>query len=107
MTPTAMKEEKKKAKDEIAIYLKKMVFFNYLYYLCKICFSVYDWHHGTGDSRTIKQVFIVGSLSNDDGDDNENGKKAVGSISKTTTLLVHHFFAHLFAIVSRLRRENT
>ena len=32
----------------------------------------------------------IASLSNDDGDSNGNGKKAIGLISKTTTLHVHH-----------------
>ena len=32
---------------------------------------------------------ILGSLRNDDGDGNENDKKAIGLISKTTTLHVH------------------
>ena len=31
---------------------------------------------------------IIGSLSNDDGNGNESGKKAIGLLSKTTTLLV-------------------
>ena len=49
----------------------------------------------------------LGSLSNDDADGNENGKKAIGLISKTTTLHVHHaFFVHFFAVVARLQREN-
>ena len=34
----------------------------------------------------------VGSFSNDDGDGNENVKKAIGLLSKTTTLHVHAFF---------------
>ena len=33
---------------------------------------------------------LLESFSNDDGDGNENGKKAIGLISKTTTLHVHH-----------------
>ena len=33
---------------------------------------------------------LVESFSNDDGDGNKNGKKAIGFISKTTTLHVHH-----------------
>ena len=37
----------------------------------------------------------IGSLSNDDGDGNENGKKAIGLISKTTTLHVHHAFLYI------------
>ena len=39
----------------------------------------------------------MGSLSNDDADGNENGKKEIGLISKTTTLHVHHAFSvHFF-----------
>ena len=50
---------------------------------------------------------MLGSLSNDDVDGNENGKKAIGLISKTTTLHVHHaFFVHFFAVVARLQRES-
>ena len=38
------------------------------------------------------RLFALGSESNDDsnGDGNENSKKAIGLISKTTTLHVHH-----------------
>ena len=38
---------------------------------------------------------MLGSLSNDDVDGNENGKKAIGLISKTTTLHVHHAFLYI------------
>ena len=38
---------------------------------------------------------IIGSLSNDDADGNENGKKGIGLISKTTTLHVHHAFLYI------------
>ena len=38
---------------------------------------------------------IIGSLSNDDADGNKNGKKAIGLISKTTTLHVHHAFLYI------------
>ena len=37
----------------------------------------------------------LGSLSNDDDDVNENGKNAIGLISKTTTLHVHHAFLYI------------
>ena len=51
---------------------------------------------------------LLGSLSNDDTDGNENGKKAIGLISKTTSFHVHHaFFVHFFAVVARLQREST
>ena len=41
--------------------------------------------------------FILGSLSNDDddGDGNENGKKGMDKISKTTTLHLHHAFLYI------------
>ena len=38
---------------------------------------------------------FVKSLSNDDDDGNENGKKAIGLISKTRTLHVHHAFLYI------------
>ena len=37
----------------------------------------------------------VGSFSNDDGDGNENVKEAVGLLSKTTSLHVHHAFLYI------------
>ena len=38
---------------------------------------------------------MLGSFSNDDGDGNENGTKAIGLLSKTTTLHVHHAFLYI------------
>ena len=38
---------------------------------------------------------LVESFSNEDGDGNERGKKAIGLISKTTTLHVHHTFLYI------------
>ena len=47
----------------------------------------------------------IGSFSKDDGNENSN---AIGLISKTTTLLVPHFFCSFqFAVTARLRRENS
>ena len=37
----------------------------------------------------------IGSFSNDDGDGKEDVKKAIGLISKTTTLHVHHAFLYI------------
>ena len=37
----------------------------------------------------------VASFSNDDGDGNENVKKAIGLLSKTTSLHVHHAFLYI------------
>ena len=41
------------------------------------------------------------------GDDNENSKKLIGFISKTTTLHVQHnyFLLHFFAVVTRFMEE--
>ena len=50
---------------------------------------------GGGWSLTSNRKQIIGSLSNDDADGNENGKKAIGLISKTTTLHVHHAFLYI------------
>ena len=38
---------------------------------------------------------LTGSFSNNDGDDNENAKKAISLSSKTTTLHVHHAFLYI------------
>ena len=38
---------------------------------------------------------MLGSLSNDDGDVNENGKKTIGLDWQTTTLHVHHAFLYI------------
>ena len=37
----------------------------------------------------------IGIFSNDDGDGNENVKKAIGLLSKTTSLHVHHAFLYI------------
>ena len=37
----------------------------------------------------------IGSFSNDDGDGNEDVKKAIGLLRKTTTLHVHHAFVYI------------
>ena len=37
----------------------------------------------------------LGSLSNDEGDGNEDVKKAIGLLRKTTTLHVHHAFLYI------------
>ena len=53
-------------------------------------------------------ITTIGSLSNDDGDGNDNGKKANVLISKTTTLQVHQtFFVHFLAVGARLRHETS
>ena len=56
-------------------------------------------------SAVERRAFELGSLSKDDGD--EDVKKAIGLLRKTTTLHLHHaFFVHFFTVLARLRREN-
>ena len=53
------------------------------------------WTNGIS-TGTLFLVFasqtIIGSFSNDEGDGNEDVKKAIGLLRKTTTLHVHHAF---------------
>ena len=51
---------------------------------------------------------ILGSFSNDDGDGNQDVKKAVGLLRKITTDFARasRFFVHFFTVLARLRREN-
>ena len=51
---------------------------------------------------------MVKSLTNDDGDGNENGKKAIGLDRQQNSSFVYksRFFVHFFAVVARLQRES-
>ena len=42
-----------------------------------------------------RKLVILGSFSNDDGDGNKNFKKAIGLLSKTISLHVHHAFLYI------------
>ena len=49
-------------------------------------------------NRHLLPLYSLGTLISNDADGNENVKKTMGFISKTTTLHVHHaFFVHFFA----------
>ena len=48
-----------------------------------------------------------GSLSNDEGDNNENGDKPIGLDWQNNNLArASHFFVHFLAVVAGLQREN-
>ena len=50
---------------------------------------------------------MVKNLSNDDGDGNENGKKAIGLDRQNNNFArASRFFVHFFAVFARLQREN-
>ena len=50
---------------------------------------------------------LLGSLRNDDGDGNENGKKAIGLDWQNKNFArASRFFVHFSTVVSRLQREN-
>ena len=50
---------------------------------------------------------LLGGLSNDNGDGNENGKKAIGLDWQNNNFArASRFFVHFFAVTARLPREN-
>ena len=54
----------------------------------------YDYYEE--EVRMEKDVYyIIGTLRSNDADDNENVKKTIGLISKTTTSHVHHTFLYI------------
>ena len=56
---------------------------------------------------SVPRVFLIGSLSNDDGNGNDNGKKAIGlNWQNNNFARVSHFFVHFLAVVARLRRKS-
>ena len=46
-------------------------------------------------SAVERRAFELGSFSNDDGNGNEDVKKAIGLLRKTTTLHLHHVFLYI------------
>ena len=44
---------------------------------------------------SLRKLGTLGSFSNDDGDGNQDVKKAIGLLRKTTTLHVHHAFLYI------------
>ena len=53
-------------------------------------------------------MFLIRSLSNDDGNGNENGKKAIGlDWQDNNSARVSRFFVHFLAVVARLRRKSS
>ena len=52
--------------------------------------------HGREDNRrALFTIYIIGTLRSDDGDSNGNATKAIGLITKTTILHVHHAFLYI------------
>ena len=52
-------------------------------------------------------ILSLGSLSNDHGDGNENGKKAIGlDWQNNNVTRASRFFVHFFAVAARLQRES-
>ena len=59
----------------------------------------------------VRNTPIIGNLYNDDGDDdgddNENGKKAIGLDWQNNDFArASRFFVHFFAVAERLRRKS-
>ena len=58
-------------------------------------------------SQQRSRILLLGTLRSNDADGNENVKKAMGFISKTTTWHVHHAFLYVFLpVFARLRRKH-
>ena len=58
-----------------------------------------------GENRV--QIGKVGSLRNDDGDSNENGKKAIGLDKQNNNFArASRYFVHFSTVVVRLHRET-
>ena len=55
----------------------------------------------------VRDISRTGSLSNDDGDGNENDKKAIGlDLQTNNTVRASRFLVHFFAVAARLQRES-
>ena len=57
-------------------------------------------------SKQLRHLGTIGSLNNDDGEVDENGKKALGLDFHNNFARASPFFVHFFAVNARLRREN-
>ena len=57
--------------------------------------NVDDGDHSDRDQMLKVIVLVLGTLRSNDADGNENVKKTIGLISKTTTSHVHHTFLHI------------
>ena len=65
----------------------------------------YDNLKITDPTKTLRHE--VGTLRSNDAGGNENDKKSLGYISKTTALHVHHDFLYIFLpVFARLGREH-
>ena len=55
----------------------------------------------------VRDISRTESLSNDDGDGNENGKKATGLDWQNNNIVrASRFLVHFFAVAARLQRES-
>ena len=55
----------------------------------------------------VRDISRTESLSNDDGDGNENGKKAIGLDWQHNNIVrASRFLVHFFAVAARLQRES-
>ena len=58
-------------------------------------------------SRCVAVVVALGSLRNDDGDGNRNGKKAIGlDWQNNNFAIASRFFVHFSTVIARLQRET-
>ena len=64
------------------------------------------WHFSV---RRVDLIYSlnIGDLINDDGDGNDNGKKAIGlELLNNNFARVAHFFVHFFPVTGLIRRKT-
>ena len=55
----------------------------------------------------VRDDITIGSLSNDDGDGNENGKTAIGLDKQNNNFVrASRFLVHFFTVAARLQHES-
>ena len=70
---------------------------------------LFDTNYLTKERRGQTKILtnLIGRLSNDDDDGNENGKKAIGLDKQNNNFArASRFFVHFFAFIARLQRES-
>ena len=96
---------KKGEKQNLKNFLPAQFPTNYIYSINGHLFATSSFF--LADPSPNIDSYIWGSLSNDDGDANENGKKAIDwDWQNNNSARETRIFVHFFAVVARLQREN-
>ena len=73
----------------------------------RLLYCLFWWTWRCTTLSNVPIILILGSLSNDDGDVNKNGKKAIGLVWQNNNFArASRIFVHFLTITARLRCEN-